>query len=544
MEKHIDQKKESPMHKIDIQTYRESIKGTILEKAFEIVTEISAHMKSRGGNALLVGGSVRDMYFGKISKDYDLEVYGVDYSEINKLIHEYYPSLEIKEGIGVSFGITKVFIKDDTNEKIDIDFSVPRRDSKISEGHKGFDVQFDKNMSIKDAARRRDFTFNTLAMDPTTGEVFDYYNGVDDIQNKILRVTDKDLFRDDPLRVARGMQFVGRFGLVIDQESKEIIKETATRIHEVSKDRFYDEFEKLLLKSEKPSLGLVAALELGIFEQFFPHFLAMKNTPQEQEWHPEGDVWTHTLMVVDEAAKLIREHSCTEEQKIIIMLSALLHDIGKPETTYVSDKNQIVSPGHEKAGEIKAREFLKKINAPIKITEKVVKLVTNHMMPGSLYRSAEKGYPITENTVRRLAKRLSPATIEELILVSNADSFGRGGIEDKSIYKPGEWLIDIAKKIGAEKKPPDMLISGKDLRELGFPQGEIIGKIRLLTERIRGLKETLKKEDSHVSIETLREDILHMLSGIENTEDALEILRNDALETIKEIRIARKSKVD
>ena len=159
MEKRIEQRTESPKHQISIEKYRESIRGTILEKAFQIVTEVSKHMKERGGNGLLVGGSVRDMYFGKISKDYDMEIYGVDYSEINELIREHYPTLEIKEEIGASFGITKVFIKDGENEKIDIDFSVPRTDSKVSEGHKGFEVQFDKNMSIKDAARRRDYTF-------------------------------------------------------------------------------------------------------------------------------------------------------------------------------------------------------------------------------------------------------------------------------------------------------------------------------------------------------------------------------------------------
>jgi len=219
-------------------------------------------------------------------------------------------------------------------------------------------------------------------------------------------VEDEDLFGVDAIPVVRGMEIVGKVECGSDEKSKKIRTETATRIHEVSKDRFYDEFEKLMLKSEKPSLGLMAAVELGIFEQFFPHFLTMKETPQEPEWHPEGDVWVHTLMVVDEAAKIIREYECTDKQKMIIMLSALLHDVGKPETTHISDAGRIVSPGHEQAGETKAREFLKKINASGEITEKVVKLVTQHMMQGSPYRSIQKGEEIKKNKISRLSKEI------------------------------------------------------------------------------------------------------------------------------------------
>ena len=161
------------------------------------------------------------------------------------------------------------------------------------------------------------------------------------------------------------------------------------------------------------------------------------------------------------------------------------------------------------------------------------------MMPGSLYRSVQKGEPITEHTIRRLAKRLSPATIEELVLVSNADSFGRGGEREKVVYKPGEWILEIAKKIGVEKKKSDMLISGKELRAIGFPQGEIIGKVRLMSERIRGLREYLEKVDPTTSTENLKHELITLIKEVVETDESLEILRNETLNTIQKIREKR-----
>lgn len=521
---------EQPKPTIDLANYRESIKGTELEQAFETVVDLCHDLKQNGGKGLMIGGSVRDLYVGKVSKDYDIEIYGMDYDELKEVVGADYKTSEV----GKAFGILKVH-----TDTLDLDLSLPRTDSKVGDGHTGFITNFDKDMTVAEAARRRDFTFNTLGMDPTTGEVFDEYGGIADIQNKVLRVTDPELFKDDPLRVLRAMQFIGRFGLTIAPESKAVLQETAQNINEISKDRFFEEFKKLLLKSEKPSLGLMAALEVGVFEQFFPHFLVMKETPQDKEWHPEGDVWIHTLMVVDEAATLVKNAPISEEQKLVIMLGALLHDVGKPETTYTDEAGHIVSPGHEQKGEAKAREFLSHINAPKEITEKVIKLVTNHMMPGSLYRTDEKGTPITDSAIRRLAKKLHPATIEELILVSNADSFGRGIDNPKTVYKPGEWLTDFASRLGIEREQPEKMLRGKDLIEAGLKPDRIYGAIITTADRLRALRETLAKETKSEEIESLKEEVLELLGHTSTTTEALNALRDEALATIQEIRNTR-----
>jgi tRNA nucleotidyltransferase (CCA-adding enzyme) len=513
------------------ETMMDLLKETGEARVYEKVCEISKKISEAGGSALLVGGSVRDTFFGKTPKDYDLEVYNIEIDALRSLLASYG---EIDE-VGKSFGIIKLYI-----EGKDIDVSIPRKDSKTREGHTGFDVTVDPHLSVAEAAKRRDFTINTLAADPITGKLFDYYGGVKDIQNRILRVTDTVQFKEDPLRVLRAMQFVGRFGLSVDKSSEDCIRQTAAQLHEIAPDRFFEEFEKLLLKSEKPSLGLMAAKDLEIFENFFPHFLRMAETPQDKEWHPEGDVWMHTLMVVDEAAQLIRRYNRTGKEGMVIMLAALLHDVGKPEKTYQSENGYIVSPGHESAGEEKAHAFLKKINASGDIREKVVKLVTNHMMPGSMYRANMGNTPVTDSAIRRLAARLAPATIEELVIVSNADSFGRDIELDRSQYAPGAWLLERARKIGVGETKPQKLISGKDLLPLGFKKGKPLGEMIALGDRIRSLKEELSAlEQSPDSVS--KEYILDILDGLDSSEKAIAALRRKAFDIIADIRARMES---
>lgn len=180
-------------------------------EAYEKVLEICQAVKEAGGEALLVGGSVRDVFFDKLPKDFDLEIYKLEADEIKELVQKFGKVSEV----GKAFGVLKVFL----GNGIDIDVSLPRTDSKVDEGHKGFDVKTDPQMSIKDAARRRDFTMNSIVADPLTGEAHDSFDGLQDIRDRTLKVTDPERFQDDPLRVMRAVQFAGRFGLTIEQKS-------------------------------------------------------------------------------------------------------------------------------------------------------------------------------------------------------------------------------------------------------------------------------------------------------------------------------------
>ena len=224
-------------------------------------------------------------------------------------------------------------------------------------------VKSDPNMTVIEAARRRDFTINSMAGDPLTGELFDPFGGAKDLRNRVLRVTDEERFRDDPLRVMRALQFVGRLGLSIDSESVRIITSMVPELRELPKERIYEEWKKLLLKSEKPSLGLSAGMALGVFKEIHPEFPPLAETPQEPEWHPEGDVWIHTLMAIDEAANIVRQERLDEDGSLVVLFSTLCHDLGKPATTETKD-GRIISHGHEPAGEEPAKKFLATLGVP------------------------------------------------------------------------------------------------------------------------------------------------------------------------------------
>lgn len=477
--------------------YLEILKERGLENqvnAYEKMLEIAAAIDESGGRALLVGGCVRDWLFGKVAKDFDLEVYGLKPDAIEEIVSRY----GNVSAVGKAFGILKVSF----GEGIDLDVSLPRTDSKIGEGHRGFEVKADPKMSIEDAARRRDFTMNALCADPLSGEIFDYFGGVEDIKHRRLRVTDTELFRDDPLRVMRAIQFIGRFGLSLDSQSAEIIQEMAPQLKELPKERIFEEWKKLLLKSEVPSMGLSAGMALGIFESIHPEFPPLAETPQDPFWHPEGDVWMHTLKCMDAAKEVIDVQKINEENALAIMIATLCHDLGKISTTVFSEeKGRLISHGHEPAGEEPTNKFLDELGADNLTRDKVVKLVVNHLAPSTLYiNKYEKQEKITDGAIRRLAKRIHPATIQELVAVALADHIGRGPFYDDqgqmymTLYSAGEYLVEEARKLGVEKSKPVDVIMGRDLIGLGYQPGPAFGKIIDLANQLRDDKNFTKEQ--------------------------------------------------
>jgi tRNA nucleotidyltransferase (CCA-adding enzyme) len=458
---------------------------------YQKVLEIASAIKSAGGRALLVGGSVRDMLIGKIPKDYDLEIFKLEAAAIEKIAR----SLDGKVSeVGKAFGILKISF----GKGIDIDLSLPRSDSKIGTGHRGFEVKTDPNMSIEDAARRRDFTINSMSADPLSSELFDPFNGLTDLRERRLKVTDPERFKDDPLRVLRGLQFISRFGLEVETETVTILQEMAPFLKELPKERILDEWKKLLLKADKPSLGLAAGMTLGILHEIHPELPPLRETPQEPAWHPEGDVWMHTLMVVDEAAKITRRENLNEDQAFTIMTASLCHDLGKPLTTSVMD-GKIKSHKHEQAGEEPTKKFLEQINADNLTREKVVKLVTNHLVPTLLFiNDTVRGEPVSDGAIRRLAKRLHPATIQELVLLAEADHLGRGfdavpEIAEELLlpalnFTAGPWLLARARKLAVEDSKPANLTQGRDWLAFGYKPGKNVGKLIALANDLRDEK--------------------------------------------------------
>ncbi|MDX1608327.1 MAG: HD domain-containing protein [Candidatus Spechtbacterales bacterium] len=439
-------------------------KGERLTHAPREVINIAKEIKKAGGRALLVGGSVRDALLGIESKDFDIEVYGLETEEIETAINNLNP--DHMDTVGRSFGVIKAKFGEH-----DLDISLPRRESKSGKGHRGFEIEGDPNMTPKEAAGRRDFTINTLAQDPLTGEIIDYFGGHKDLAKGVLRVTDEDKFREDPLRVLRGAQFAARFNMSVEERTMEIMQEMTKKeeFRNLPESRIGEEWRKLLLKGVKPSVGLEVGLHSGAFEVLHPELTSLKGVPQEYGWHPEGDVWEHTKMTADVAAEIINREGLEGDEALVIMLASLTHDIGKSETTEFTE-GRWRAKGHAKAGEVLAKEFLKKLEVGRDIEKKVSKLVKEHM-----FLSGIDNEP-TDRAVDRLAERLQPAKIEELVLVMEADRRGRGTEYTKE--EEIKNLLHKASERNVQSSAPVALIGGKHLiKYLNKKPGPSFGKV-------------------------------------------------------------------
>jgi tRNA nucleotidyltransferase (CCA-adding enzyme) len=411
-------------------------------------------------SAYLVGGCVRDWLLGIENKDYDVEVFGIEYEALARALSRW-GKVDL---VGRSFGVVKLSLP---NREI-YDFSIPRRDSKTAPGHKGFEVFFDASLTPEHAAARRDYTINSLMFDPRRNEMLDFFGGEQDLKNRVLRHTSV-AFPEDPLRVLRGMQFAARFELRAADETVALARSIKTTYHELAKERVREEWFKWAEKSKKPSLGL-CFLEQTEWIEHFPELNAIRGVAQDPEWHPEGDVFVHTGHCCDELVQLDSWKNADSESRIVYMLAVLTHDLGKATTTTEAVKRgkmRIVSPGHEEASGTLAESFLTRINAPNVITERVVPLVVNHMAHFS---------KVTDRGVRRLAKRLEPENIEGLLTVMMADAFGRPPMP-KTLPPTVKSIAAKAEELAVRTHAPEPLVMGRDLVSLGFPPGRELGQV-------------------------------------------------------------------
>lgn len=432
-----------------------------------MLLRIAKKIQVAGGESFLVGGCVRDSLLGIKPKDFDVEVFGLDLETLMSILSEFG---EVDQ-VGRSFGILKLG---------DFDFSLPRRDSKIGEGHKGFQVKTDKNMTPQEACLRRDLTINGMSQDILTGEIIDTVGGMSDLENGVLREINPQ-FAEDPLRVLRVMQFSARYGFVAAPSLVDLSWEIKDSSLSLPKERIWGEWEKLLLKGQTPSFGLEFLKECGWLP---PELKALVSCPQDAEWHPEGDVWKHTCLVLDEAARL--SIGMNEDDRILVMLGAICHDLGKPDTT-TSHNGRIVSPGH--ADHIAPTlSFLDRIGCPGSLIDKVAALVREHMV--------HLNEP-NKRSVRRLIHRL-PVSINLLGIVIEADHSGRHPLP-KGMPESMIKILDIAQGIGDVIEP---IVKGRHLLELGFKPGPEMGKVlkNLFEKQLDGEFETL--EDGLKLVET------------------------------------------
>jgi tRNA nucleotidyltransferase (CCA-adding enzyme) len=408
--------------------------------------------------ARLVGGCVRDALLGLESKDLDFEVLGVSLDALVAALGRWGAT----DLVGRSFGVAKLRLPDGTA----LDFSVPRRDSKTGGGHRGFAVELDPGITPREAAGRRDFTINALSSDPRTGEVFDEYGGLADLEARVLRHTTA-AFVEDPLRVLRGMQFAARFDLDVAPETVALCRSLADAFGELPRERVREEWWKWACSSKRPSRGPAFLRDCG-WLRHFPELEALIGVRQDPGWHPEGDVWTHTMLVVDRLADSPAWRGSDEATRGVLMLAALAHDLGKPPTTHVAPRDggtRLVSPGHDVESGPLAAALLARMGMPAAVAERVRPLVVEHMAHLS---------PPSPRSVRRLSSRLRPATIVELATVIAADAAGRPPLPPDPPRHLVE-LLRIAEELSVAAQAPAPLVLGRHLLAEGWVPGPEMG---------------------------------------------------------------------
>jgi tRNA nucleotidyltransferase (CCA-adding enzyme) len=432
-----------------------------MDQPLDHARAIAAAVRDAGGRALVVGGWVRDRLLGLAPTNVDLEVFGIPADRLRPLLETF----GRVDAVGESFQVYKIG---------EVDVSLPRRDSKAGRGHRGFLVSGDPEMSIAEAARRRDFTINAIAWDPLTDEYFDPYGGRADLERRLLRVVDPETFADDSLRVLRAVQFAARFELALDEATAALCR--GIPLGDLPPERVWGEFEKLLL-APRPSVGFALAMDLGVVATLFPELQALANCPQEPEWHPEGDVWVHSLQVIDQARTRIDD--LPRPQQIAVMLGAVCHDLGKPATTAVID-GRIRSMDHEEQGVPPAAALLDRLNVRsidgYDVRKQVLGLTAQHLKPGSWFKVRDE---VGDGAFRRLAHKVD---LELLARVAKSDCEGR---------KPGQfdcsamdWFLDRARALGVEHRPPEPILLGRHLLALGLKPGPRVGEIlRLVYEQ-------------------------------------------------------------
>jgi tRNA nucleotidyltransferase (CCA-adding enzyme) len=415
---------------------------------------IATTVRDAGGRALCVGGFVRDRILNRPSKDLDMEVFGIPQDTLPALLQ----SLDKVVPAGQAFPVYKLG---------DVDVALPRRESKTGHGHKGFTVEGDPAMPFDEAARRRDFTINAIGWDPLTDEYLDPFDGRRDLGLRVLRVVDPDTFADDSLRVLRALQFAARFELTIDPETARIC--SAIALDDLPAERIWGEVEKLLLQAARPSIGFTLGRELGVIHQLLPEMEPLFDCPQDPEWHPEGNVWIHTLMVIDKARELNAD--LDRPRLAAIMLAAIGHDLGKPATTAVID-GRVKSPNHEAMGVAPATQILDRLNINtldgFDVRAQVLGLVAEHLRPIAFFKASDT---VTDGAFRRLAQKVD---LELLARFARADCHGRAGTFDCSGI---DWFIERARALGVEHKPPAPILLGRHLMQLGVEPGPSMGEI-------------------------------------------------------------------
>ena len=417
---------------------------------------IAEKVASEGGRAFYVGGLVRDHILGRENKDVDIEIHGITPEKLEEILETFGEVTKT----GMSFGVFGL-------KKYEIDIAMPRKEKAVGRGHRDFEIDVDPFIGYEKAALRRDFTMNAMMEDVLTGEILDFFGGREDMKKHLIRHVNDVTYQEDALRVLRAAQFAARFQFEIADETRELSRTMS--LTDLAPERIFGELHKALLKAREPSIFFEEMRHMGHLSLWFPELEALIGVPQSPVHHPEGDVWTHTMMVLDAAAELRSGASYPEG----FMMSALTHDFGKAVST-AAEGQKISAIGHEKTGVELTRQFLRRISNENKMERYVLNMVELHMKPNMLAsdRAGQK------STSKMFDQSVCPG---DLLLLAKADHLGKGNAED---YSPTEaFLQDRLSYFEELMSRP--FVQGRDLVEAGIQPGPDFSEALAYSHKMR-----------------------------------------------------------
>ncbi|MCH2101308.1 MAG: HD domain-containing protein [Planctomycetes bacterium] len=412
----------------------------------------AGRISGAGGRAYLVGGAVRDSLLGRDAGDADLEVYGLPPDQLEEVASEFGAVHVVGKQFAVLHLATEVGI---------IELALPRRESKTAPGHRGFSIEDLPDMDPAEAVLRRDFTVNAMLFDPLELQLYDFVGGRADLERGILRHVSQ-AFVEDPLRALRAARFVARYGWRIAPETSALCRQLD--LSELPTERIEGEWQRMLTESAFPGKGLLAMEEVGALRDL-PELRALRGTPQDPIWHPEGDVLHHTALALEAAAGI----RSAMGDPYVEMLAVLCHDLGKATTTCF-ERGRWRSLAHDVEGEELTRSLLQRLSRRGDLADKVVPLVREHLRPAQLYFVRHE---IKDSALRRLAARVD---LKALVRVAWADSAGRAGLAQAD-WEPGKWLLERAEQIGVADSRPENFLRGRDAIDLGWSPGPAVGEV-------------------------------------------------------------------
>lgn len=428
------------------------MKNTELETARKIAAEVGVC----GGKAYFVGGCVRDELLGLESKDIDIEVHGIEPSALEEILDR----VGTRAEFGKSFGVYSV-------KGTHIDIAMPRKESATGRGHRDFKIDIDPYIGEENAARRRDFTVCALMKDALTGEIFDFFGGIGDLEKGVIRHVNDDSFAEDPLRVLRAAQFAARFGFTVADETLAICRKMD--VSALPRERVFEELKKALLGAKKPSVFFEFLRAVGALDVWFPELQALIGVEQNEKHHAEGDVWVHTMMVMDEAAK----RRGAAKQPLAFMLSAVAHDFGKALCTERVN-GEIHAYGHENEGIALAKAFMKRLTGEKALTSYVLNMVELHMQPNA---KAAHGSSV-KSTNKMFWQSTEPG---DLILLALSDAYGK--VAPRPFYDTEPFLRERFALYEEYMARP--YVNGSDLIAAGIPQGADFSEILAYAHKLR-----------------------------------------------------------